>query len=837
MSLKATVSIEPKKKNVELILSTLTMESLTATVQKLWFSIKRKNASDSESDSDSEDDQEPEFVITDKNNVRIEKDEDVERVYKSAPVHFNARLKPKKYVRKDQINAQQNHIIMNPLILLAGTIRHEKNDKKLNSVKHDMLKLKQLFKTRFKYKVMSTYNDDDCASELLTLDRLNQTLSNALQKVKTDAKYDGLIFIWCGYGNDKTGTLITSDGKYKHWNEIANVYEDTTLRFIAKPKVIIQNCIESKTSCEMKIDENLSWSRLAGSNTFFITTNLINDDPTGNTGSIFTKLFYEQLNGDHDHPISLNSIIENMNYTIKDKFMNENEQRLIKTCSRCSKDIYIGTHQHFLYGYIENTDPTWMEAIKKAEAMMEEMEKQKQSGIIVVASNLDEVLAHSDGCHWNLDEDVSIEMKEKQNPMKQKHFVGAFTIALFHCNGVKFEDVAIHGRVYAIRCSIACEDVYITNYVFLKMSNLIGENEDLVTITLPANFNQIYEAAVTSYDNDCYQLSIGYSLYAIFLMEQNPSIYPKPNDTTLTTLYGNLGFSYKEIDKYEKATYYFEKELNIYSTQSEVDNVYLSDCFHNLGYMYFKLEQYDKSIYYLEKSLSIWHASLDINNESVGHLYTILGLSYYFKNQFEKERECLEKCLEIYLKVLSNVSSSVALAYYNLGCVYQRQKLYDKALEFHEKALNIRINLLSGKYSDDSDDSDVPYCLNNIGNSENVDLSGSLDEDLGCSYHCIGFVLRKKGEFENAISYHEKGLKIIRKCLNLRDPDVELGDSYKSLGVAYEKIGNKSKAIENYENAVFTLHGKFGANHKKTLSAIAKLKEYKKFDIISSIFL
>ncbi|ETO00605.1 hypothetical protein RFI_36835, partial [Reticulomyxa filosa] len=69
------------------------------------------------------------------------------------------------------------------------------------------------------------------------------------------------------------------------------------------------------------------------------------------------------------------------------------------------------------------------------------------------------------------------------------------------------------------------------------------------------------------------------------------------------------------------------------------------------------------------------------------------------------------------------------------------------------------------------------------------------------------------------------GLKIIRKCPNTYDPDAGLGDSYKSLGVAYEKIGNKSKAIENYKNAIFTFHGRFGATHKKTLSAIAKLKK------------
>ncbi|ETO11258.1 hypothetical protein RFI_26119 [Reticulomyxa filosa] len=749
MSLKATLYIETKKKDYEVSLSTLTMESLTSAAQKLWFSLESKRAA-------------KEFEITDKDNTKIEKNKDVERVCKNSPVHFNVRIKPKKYIkRKGQLNIQQNHIMINPLVLLAGTIRHKTSNKSLNSVKRDMIELKHLFAKRDGYTVISTYDNDDNSSEILTLERLNKTLSNEFQDITT---YDGLIFIWCGYGNDQTGTLTTSDDKHKHWNEIVNMYETIT----TKPKIIIQNCIDSKALHEMKTDEISSWSRFSGSNVFFITTNLINDDPTGNTGSIFTKLFCEQLNEDNNYQVSLNSMIEAINYTIKDKFTNEKGQKLIKTCSSCDKDIYFGTEKYLLYNYIEDTDTNWMKAIKKAEAMTTEMMEHNQKGIIVVAS-----------WSWELNDDASTEMKEEQNPMKQKYVVGDFTIALFHCKSVRFEEIIIYGRVYP-----------------------------LISIPFLADFNDVCELAITKYDNYDYESTIKYSLYALSLTEQNPSV----NSSLYYILYSDLAWSYFQCEKYEKARYYFEKELEIYSKQTVVDNSYIRNCFENLGITLCELKQYDKAIYYLEQALSIWLEKFDTNDELVGKLYTDLGICFFHTNQFEKEKECYKKSLEIYLKVFSNMHFDVAIAYYNLGCMYQRQKLYDKALEYHEKSLDIRIKLWKNDHSID------PDC------SEEFDMLDCLDVDVGCSYHCIALTLRKKGEFEKAISYHEKGLRILRNNFDVFDPDAELGDSYKSLGIAYEKIENKIKAIENYENAVFTLHAKFGATHKKTLSALAKLK-------------
>ncbi|ETN98512.1 hypothetical protein RFI_38980, partial [Reticulomyxa filosa] len=144
-----------------------------------------------------------------------------------------------------------------------------------------------------------------------------------------------------------------------------------------------------------------------------------------------------------------------------------------------------------------------------------------------------------------------------------------------------------------------------------------------------------------------------------------------------------------------------------------------------------------------------------------------------------------------------------------------RQKLYDKALQYYEKALNIRILLLENEYNE----------LRDSNRPEKIDMVNALDVGCGRCYYSIGRIFEKKEEFEKSISYHEKALKILHKNSALYDRDADIGGSYKSLGIAYEKLGNKAKAIENYENAIFTFHVKFGATHKKTLSVLAKLKK------------
>ncbi|ETO34196.1 hypothetical protein RFI_02899 [Reticulomyxa filosa] len=261
----------------------------------------------------------------------------------------------------------------------------------------------------------------------------------------------------------------------------------------------------------------------------------------------------------------------------------------------------------------------------------------------------------------------------------------------------------------------------------------------------------------------------------------------------ISNLYCMLGYSYLRADEIKKSFYYFKKEFKICSKSS----TRFQSCCNNLGTLYFKLKQYDKAIYYLEQ------ASNSVYGITAAHTYFSLGFAYYRTNQLEKGQKFLEKSLEIFLTM---DNTCAMLSQYILGRICRHLKLYDKALEYHEKALDIKIKVLKDN-------------LINF-NECNPDILYSF----GFLYYDIGITLQKKGEYEKSIYYHEKGLSIFCKTFYMYDEYIDHVDLYKSLGIAYEKIGNKSKAIENYENTIFEFHAIFGANHKKTLSAIAKLK-------------
>ncbi|ETN99941.1 hypothetical protein RFI_37526, partial [Reticulomyxa filosa] len=264
----------------------------------------------------------------------------------------------------------------------------------------------------------------------------------------------------------------------------------------------------------------------------------------------------------------------------------------------------------------------------------------------MVSSNLDESLTHLKG--WDCKTDDNIE----QNPIKQKHFVGAFTIIQFHCGGIEFEEVIIYGRVYEVHCDFICEHAYITNHFFhLKPQFCYTlHNQSFISMHLNIYFNQVCKLAFEAYDSDLFQTTIGYSHYAYSLMEQNPNIKDSINYKTLANLYHNLGFCYMKIYEIKKGFYWLKKELDIYLNMPKVKDENLLTCLRFLGYIYYKLRQYDTSIDYCKRALSIWIAKFDINHSQFGHLYTMLGIAYFRTEQFDKGQECFEKSLEIYLK-------------------------------------------------------------------------------------------------------------------------------------------------------------------------------------------
>jgi tetratricopeptide (TPR) repeat protein len=98
--------------------------------------------------------------------------------------------------------------------------------------------------------------------------------------------------------------------------------------------------------------------------------------------------------------------------------------------------------------------------------------------------------------------------------------------------------------------------------------------------------------------------------------------------------------------------------------------------------------------------------------------------------------------------------------------------------------------------------------------------------DLAASYNNIGGVYDNMGDYSKALSSHEKALEIRQQSLPPNHPD--LAASYNNIGAAYENMGNYSKASSFYKRAVDIGQQSLPSNHpdlKKWRNNLDRIKK------------
>ncbi|CAF0830815.1 unnamed protein product [Adineta steineri] len=83
--------------------------------------------------------------------------------------------------------------------------------------------------------------------------------------------------------------------------------------------------------------------------------------------------------------------------------------------------------------------------------------------------------------------------------------------------------------------------------------------------------------------------------------------------------------------------------------------------------------------------------------------------------------------------------------------------------------------------------------------------------NLATTYNNIGSVHDNMAEYSNALSFHEKALEIEQKTLSSNHPD--LATTYNNIGLVYLNIGEYSKALSFYEKALEIEQKSLSSNH------------------------
>jgi len=262
--------------------------------------------------------------------------------------------------------------------------------------------------------------------------------------------------------------------------------------------------------------------------------------------------------------------------------------------------------------------------------------------------------------------------------------------------------------------------------------------------------------------------------------------------------YGNAGYLYNEIAKYDKAIEYQNKALKY--AQLDSNMVEIANAYSSLGNSYIKLADFEKAAYYFETALKI---DLEIGNKSVLSLdYNALGKLYQQWQKYDIALEYFKKALSIDKN--QNKPNKMAIRLNSIALVYQNKEKYDSALIFLNKALKIdeglgnqkeigiRLSNLANVYSQ----------MNNFDKSEKlfkeaikIFMELEINYSLCISYNELADLYLKNKEFRLAEQYSHKSLKIANN-IHLNNITKE---NYKRLSIINKNKNDYRKAYKYYK--------------------------------------
>lgn len=220
----------------------------------------------------------------------------------------------------------------------------------------------------------------------------------------------------------------------------------------------------------------------------------------------------------------------------------------------------------------------------------------------------------------------------------------------------------------------------------------------------------------------------------------------------------------------------------------------------NIGSAYYFLGNTQATLDYYGQSLHVYDSIGDFESKAI--ILNNVGTVYYMNGEEDKALENFFTSLEIAEKI--NDKASIASAYSNIGNIYNGKRASaDKAKEYFLKALEISeeigdkniigavsVNLGEAYFGKNEDDSALYYF-----NKSLRAYAGTIN--LPYPLRDIGLFYAKKGDFKNAIKYHEQSYQMAKEF----DSKLDMTQSLKALADTYFKKGDYTSALSKYMEA------------------------------------
>jgi tetratricopeptide (TPR) repeat protein len=282
---------------------------------------------------------------------------------------------------------------------------------------------------------------------------------------------------------------------------------------------------------------------------------------------------------------------------------------------------------------------------------------------------------------------------------------------------------------------------------------------------------------------------------------------------SLSDTLDSIATSYNSLGEYGKALEYFFKSLDLKNKFFKGNHPEKANSLDSIGVVYHNLGRYEESLEFCLNAYEMRrliyepnHPCLAISLQNIGVAYRNIGdqknLLDYFINAYEISENLMNSNLYFDLnsslgeKSFEKEDVDLTKSYsFNHSTPFDSLEDCNKLIkkEFKEKNLKNELRNFKNLNSSQKDYKlSLEYFIEcykireKIYNCDcHLDIAESLD-NIATSYNCLG-------EFQKALEYYRKSLKIKKNLFDQKHPDI--GTSYISIAIVYSNL-------ENYKNSM-----------------------------------
>jgi tetratricopeptide (TPR) repeat protein len=269
------------------------------------------------------------------------------------------------------------------------------------------------------------------------------------------------------------------------------------------------------------------------------------------------------------------------------------------------------------------------------------------------------------------------------------------------------------------------------------------------------------------------------------------------NDSSIGATYNNIGQCYTQKGDLSQAIINFNRAVQIHLSNNEADPLNLAIYYNNMAIVYTNHREYVNAIEVMNRLIEIKRITYDnnlITSEDLASAYDSLAIVYQnnknYLQAYLNYRYALDKIQ------LSDNYSMLTEIYRSIGGINMLSKRYDEAIEYYNKALerssildDLTISLIYNEIG-------LAYCrihsmqmaLDNFNIALNIQLTKLPAHSLSAThtYNLLGEAYHEMTDFNQAINYHVKAIKLILTVCNSNEsPCTELVTAYNRLACIY----------------------------------------------------